>query len=113
MDFEKVMAVGMGMAGVEESTYYGDPCLKREGKVMCTLRPEGEVIGIRLDWEMHDRVLEEYPEVFFKTDHLDGWPWVRGRMEAMSEAILREVLAASWEVALVKIKNRPKGFAGR
>ncbi len=105
---DDVVRIGLSLDGVEESLYYGGPALKRGGKVMVTFRDDGETLGVRLDWESHDRLLEEAPLVFYKTDHLEGWPWVYGRLDEMSLETLDEVLRMSWAAAPLKIRNRPK-----
>ncbi len=106
----EVFKFGVSLSEVEESTYYGDPCLKRNGKVMCVAKEGGETLSLRLNWEDHDRLLCDFPDVFYKTEHLDGWPWIYARIRDLELKEMKEVLQISWESAPLKIKNRHKGL---
>lgn len=110
MTISDVFEVGLALEDTEESTYYGSPCVKRAGKVMFVARESEIEISLRLDWEWHDAFLDEFPELFYKTDHLDGWPWLYVRIAEMSDEMVQGLIEKAWISAPLKVKNRPKGF---
>ncbi len=99
MNYNEMIALALELPEVEESTSYGDPAIKRKGRLMFAFKDKGDTLAIKLDWETHDRLLSELPEIFYKTPHYDGWPWLLVRLELLGPELARDIVTASWEDA--------------
>jgi hypothetical protein len=84
---------------------YGTPSLKRRGKFMLRLKEDGECIAVKLDWETHDHLLAERPDVYYKTPHYEGYPALLARLDALEETEASELIRASWENAPETVKR--------
>jgi hypothetical protein len=102
-EWDDVVRIGQRLPEVHESTWYGTPSLKVGGKGLCRLRTNPDALVVRvLDVEDQDALIRGAPEVFFKTPHYDGWPYVLVRLEAVSEEQLAELIEDAWRVMAPK-----------
>ena len=99
MTYDDVVRVGLELPEVEDTMSYRTPALKRKGRFMLRLKEDGATIAVKLDWETHDRLLAESPNVYFKTPHYDGYPALLARLELLDEAEARAMVSASWKDA--------------
>ncbi len=99
MTFDDLVRLGCELPDVSEAMAWGTPGLKRKGKFMLRLKEDGESVAVKLDWEMHDRLLAESPEIYFKTPHYEGYPALLARFELLDEEAARTLLKASWKDA--------------
>jgi hypothetical protein len=98
-----VVALGLRLPGVEESTWFGRPSLKVKGKSMCRLRTDPDALVIRVvDLEDREALLRGNPEVYFTTPHYDGHPYVLVRLEAIGRQELAELIEDAWRVCAPK-----------
>lgn len=105
MTYDEFAEIALAMPGVEEGLSYGQPAIKRDGKMM--FAPKGDyAVAVRVDWETRDRLLEEEADVFYITDHYRNWPWILARLDAMTHAQARDLVRISWEEAPKKNKLR-------
>ena len=59
--------------------------------------PAGPVLGVRVpDEGVKQALIAEQPEVFFTIPHLDGYPAVLVRLDAIDVEELRELVAEAW-----------------
>jgi hypothetical protein len=59
--------------------------------------PTGEILGVRVtDLGEKDALVAAEPDVFFTIPHLDGWPAVLVRLEAIELDELTEVITDAW-----------------
>ncbi|MGV3616765.1 MAG: MmcQ/YjbR family DNA-binding protein [Fimbriimonas sp.] len=96
MTYEDVVRIGRGLPDVEKSTSYGDPSLKRKGRLMLAMKQEGAEIAVKVDWDSHDRYLESHPDLVYKTDHYEGYPMFLVRLESLKPALAEELARTSW-----------------
>lgn len=106
LSYDDIVRMALELPDVEESLAYGGPCLKRKGRMMLAPKEDGETIAVKVDWETHDRLLEERPDIFYKTPHYETWPWFLVRFGLLSEAEVRDLLQTSWEDAPKPGKRR-------
>ncbi len=106
MDYDDIVRIGMEFEGVEEGFSYRTPGLKRDGRFMLRLKEDGETIAVKLDWETHDRLLEESPDIYYKTPHYEGYPGLLARLGKLTTAKAKALLKASWEDAPKPGKKR-------
>jgi len=75
--WDDVVAIGLGLPGVEVGTSYGTPALRVRGKGLCRLRSEPDALVLRvIDLADREALLRGQPDVFFSTTHYDGYPYV-------------------------------------
>lgn len=99
LEYDAVVTLALALPDAEESTSYGTPSVKRKGKFMFRLKEDGTAIAVKLAWDVHDRLLQEFPAVFFKTPHYDGYPALLARLDALTPEVASQLVTASWEDA--------------
>lgn len=99
MTYDELAEIALAMPEVEEGMSYGAPSMKRAGRFMFAPKKDGETISVKLDWATHDRLLEDHPDMFFKTPHYEGWPGFLARLSVLTPAVAKELVEASWRDA--------------
>ncbi|HXH61506.1 MAG TPA: hypothetical protein VNI20_09125 [Fimbriimonadaceae bacterium] len=99
MTYDDVVKIALALPGTEEGIAYRAPCVKREGKFMLAPKKDGVTMAVKLDWATHDRLLEEHPDVFYKTPHYDGYAAFLVRLPKLTKKVAQELVTASWENA--------------
>jgi hypothetical protein len=85
------------LSGVEEGTSYGTPAWRHRGKLLARLHQDGQSIVLKVGGETRDHLLRADPQTFFITDHYVGYPMVLARLDRLSAADLRKLLARAME----------------
>jgi hypothetical protein len=107
MTFDEFFRLGLEKSDVQETVAWGTPALKRKGRFMLRVKDDGETLVVKLDWENHDRLLSERPDLFFKTDHYHGYPALLVALESLDEPVARELLELSWADAPHAARSTP------
>src|SRR6202000_93110 len=102
VSYDVVRDLGLTLPGVEESTSYGTPALKVAGKLLVRLREDGDSIVAKVGFDHRELFLHADPEVFFTTDHYQGYPTVLVRLAEVDRDTLRDVLEVAWRNAAPK-----------
>ncbi len=84
--WEDVRKTALELPSVEESTSYGTPAFKVKGKMFVRLRPEGDVLVVRVDWVDRDYLMETRPDLYYITPHYKDYPAILVRMAALDPA---------------------------
>ena len=105
-----VRKLALALPGAEESTSYGTPAVKVNGKLFVRLREEGGVIVIRIDRTGRAMRLATDPKAFFFTDHYAAFPYMLVRLGEVAVDDLKELLTDSWRLVA---PGRAVGRAGR
>lgn len=101
--WDDVLAAGLALPEVEESTWYGTPSLRVGKRSLCRLRTDPDALVVRvLDLGDREALLRSDPAVFFSTPHYDGYPYVLVRLEAVDLATLRELIEDAWRTRAPK-----------
>ena len=96
--FTDVSKLGRALPGVVESTSYGTPALKVDGKLLVRLKEDGETLVLRMDFVNRDLLLREEPDLFFLTDHYLNYPSILLRLTRVTPARLAELLEDAWRL---------------
>lgn len=104
--YDDVVELGLALTGVEESTSYGTPALKVQGKLMARLKEDGETLVVIIGFEERERLLAADPRVFFITDHYLNYPSVLVRLPLVRRDVLRRLLQGAWEQAAARTKRK-------
>jgi hypothetical protein len=97
-DFEVVKQIALTFPDTAESiSHEGTPSVKVRGKLMCRLHDSGKFIPIRLDFDIRDKYLESYPEIFHLPEHFKAYPYICMWIHNYNSRLLKEILELSWK----------------
>ena len=96
-DFERMLRLcgEQQLPEVVESTSYGAPSLKVDGKNFASVRGPREMV-LHCPLENKDLLMEMAPEIYWQTDHFRGWPGLIVRLDVISDEELALRLADAW-----------------
>jgi len=97
--WETVCRLALALPGVEEGTSYGTAALRVKGKFYVRLRNDGESIVLKIGHDAKEVLLQADPEVFFTTDHYNGYPAVLVRLATVRADDLRALLEDAWRLS--------------
>lgn len=96
--FTDVSRLGRALPGVTESTSYGTPALKLDGKLLVRLKEDGETLVLRMDFVNRDLLLRAEPDLFFLTDHYLNYPSILLRLPRVTPTRMAELLEDAWRL---------------
>lgn len=104
----RVRTIAMKLPGVEEGTTFGFAAFKVGGKTFAWFPKKDEVepgsIGVRMSILERDHRIAAAPKFFYVTPHYIGYTSVLARIDLMSDAALRELLASGHEFMTLQAK---------
>jgi hypothetical protein len=100
--YEDVRRIALALPEVEESTWFGTPSFKVRKKSFSRLWEDGETLVLRCNLFERGYLLEDFPEVFYITDHYRDYPAVLVRLAAIPLDQLRERVEAAWRTQAPK-----------
>jgi hypothetical protein len=107
--FDAVRKIGRELPQVTEATAYGKPALKVRDKMfvcMCSHKSaEPDSLVVRVDLEQRAELLATDPEVYYITDHYQGYPAVLVRLKRVRPDVLRDIVGMAYR--FVSARNRP------
>jgi hypothetical protein len=89
-----------------ESTSYGTPALKVNGKLIARLREDGDSLVVGTTFEEREEMMAADPDTYYITDHYLKYPWVLVRLSRAHPDALRDLLRRAWRLA--SAAKRPK-----
>jgi len=108
--FDTVRDIGLKMPGVEESTAYGAPALKVQGKLLACIpsnrSAEPESLVVRVDFDDRAELLAADPDVYYVTDHYVGYSAVLVRLSRLTPDMLRDLLGMAYKFVTRKAAHR-------
>jgi len=108
---EDARRIALGLPGTSEKVSWGSlhwrvrekgfvwerPLGKSDLEALGDDAPEGEILGVRVaDLAEKEALVAAEPEVFFTVPHLDGYPAVLVRLDAIGVDELTEVIVDAW-----------------
>jgi hypothetical protein len=102
-DWETVREMALSFPEVEEETSERTAYRVR-GKLFAWAARErdGGGLGVRVDRDEKQLILDANPDVYFSSPHYDGWPGVQIRLELIAHGELRERLEDAWLIQAPK-----------
>ena len=101
INFDSVRKIGLALAGVEEGTAYGVPALKIHGKLMACVpsnrSAEPGSLVVRVSREDRAELLAADPEVYYVTEHYEGYDAVLVRLACVTPSVLRDLLGMAYK----------------
>jgi hypothetical protein len=108
----RVRKIALSFDDVEEGTTHGFPAFKVAGKAFAWFPNKKEVetgsLGVRMSFLERDHRVANQPSVFYVTPHYEDYTSVLARVDAMSDAALRELLESGYEFMIVEGKSARK-----
>ena len=96
INFNTVRKIGLTLPGVEESTAYGSPVLKVNGKLLAgiAVNRSAEPGSLMLCVDFADRaeLIAADPDVYYVTDHYVPYNFVLVRLSRVNPVVLRDLL---------------------
>ncbi|WP_028937447.1 MmcQ/YjbR family DNA-binding protein [Pseudonocardia spinosispora] len=94
-----VVAIGLSLPEVEESTSYRTPALKVNGKSFARLRDEAEGgLVVMCSLEEKDALLASGDSAYYTTPHYDGYGAILIDLAEADPDQLRELLTEAWRL---------------
>jgi hypothetical protein len=85
MDWDDVCRIARTLPDAQETTTYGQPCFKVNGRPFVnTGRVAGAIVTPAPDDE-RDLLIAARPDAYFTTPHYDGWEAVLVRLDAVDD----------------------------
>ena len=103
-DWDHVTRVALALPLTTLGTSYGTPSLKVRSKLLARLRDDG-VMTLKVEDGLRDALLDAQPEVFFTTEHYDGYPIALVRLELADADQVAGLIHRGWG-GLVPMKLR-------
>ena len=108
LSWEDVRRIALSLPGTEETTSYGQPCFKVNGRPFVNTGRVDSAIVTRAPDEERDLLIATNPDAYFVTPHYEGWEAVLVRLDAVDENQLAGRLEDSWEFMSSKKPARPR-----
>ncbi|HEX3682394.1 MAG TPA: MmcQ/YjbR family DNA-binding protein [Bryobacteraceae bacterium] len=116
--FEVVRKLGSQLPKVEESTTFGKPSLKVQGKMFVCMAShksaEPDSLVVRTDFEQRTELLAADPRIYYITDHYRDYPAVLVRLPQITRDVLQDLLGMAYRfVTRESNKQRKKARSCR
>jgi hypothetical protein len=98
----KALALSLGLPHVEETTTWGEPCLKAHGKLWVWWSPSEDAPVFKVPFEEREILVEAEPETFFFTPHYKNSPMVLVFPEKLDLDWVRANLLKVWRAQAPK-----------
>jgi hypothetical protein len=113
MNFDLVREIGLQMPGVVAGTAYGGPALKVQGKLLAGVptnrSAEPGSMVMRVGFEERAELLAEAPEIYYVTEHYEGYDAVLVRLDRVSPDVVRDLLGMAYRFVTRKQGRSPRG----
>jgi hypothetical protein len=111
LSFETVRQIGLELPGVQESTAYGMPALKIEGKLLAAIPANRSVepnsLVVRLSFEDREELLAADPKAYYLTEHYVGYDAVLVRLSCVTSEVLKDLLRTARKYVIRNSGARP------
>jgi hypothetical protein len=97
--WDTVREIAASLPGAEESTTYGKPAFKVQGRLFAWVSPDAaaeDALAVRVDPGELPLLLETAPDRYFQTPHYHGYPILLIRVERIELPELGERIEDSW-----------------
>jgi hypothetical protein len=111
LTFETVRQIGLELPGVLESTAYGMPALKIDGKLLAAIPAnrsvEPDSLVVRMSFEDRAELLAADPKVYYLTEHYVGYDAVLVRLSCVTSEVLKDLLRTARKYVIRNFGVRP------
>ena len=111
LSIDSVIELGLELAGVIESAYYGVRALKLHGRMLACapVNKSAEVNSavVAMGFEQRAALLKKHPSLYYITDHYASHPTVLIRLSKMSRAGVERTLRMAWDFVSSEAAAKP------
>ena len=111
INFDTVRDIALQLPAVQQSTAYGSPALKVQGKLLACIpthrSAEPDSLVVWVDFADRAELLEGDPAVYYVTDHYAPYPAVLVRLPRSNPDALRDLLGMAYKFVTRKAAPRP------
>jgi hypothetical protein len=104
LDFETVRQISLELPGVHESTAYGMPALKIDGKLVAAIPANRSVephsLVVRVSLADREELLSVDPRAYYITQHYTGYDAVLVRLSVITPEVLKDLLRSACKYVL-------------
>jgi len=115
--FEVVRKLGLQLPRVEESTTFGKPSLKIQGKMFACMAShksaEPDSLAVRTDFEQRAELLAADPTIYYITDHYRDYPAVLVRLPRITPDALQDLLKMAYRLVARESNHQRKKARSR
>jgi len=105
-DFETVRDIALSLPEVVDGTSYGAPAVKLRGKLLACVpvnkSAEGNCAVVRIDLGRRAELLQQFPDIYYITDHYAPHPTVLVRLSRITRGDLKKLLQEAWQFVAAK-----------
>jgi hypothetical protein len=115
MTFRTVRAIGLRLPAVEETTMYGAPALKLDGRLVACMAShksaERGTLVVRTTFEQRDAMIAEEPETYYVQPHYETFPVVLIRLSSVTREAMEDLVTGAARLILAA-KSEKKAVYG-
>ena len=115
--FADVRKIALALEGVEDSTAYGSPCFKLNGRILAGVainkQAEPNTLMIRMPVDERDELIAADPGVYYLKPHYEPWPCLLVRLDKVHPDALNDLLIGAWRRAAESRRRRPSSLPRR
>ena len=108
-NFDRVRQIGLTFPGVVESTAYGSPALKLEGRLVACMAShrsaEPGSLVVRVSFEDRGALIAEAPRIYYVKEHYLSYESVLVRLSRIRSDVLRDLLRMAYRFVSGKAKK--------
>jgi hypothetical protein len=104
--YDTVRRLGLTLPNVEESTSYGTPALKVNGKLFVRLHQDLDKIVLKMPFDRREEMMAADPETYFITDHYRDYPWILVSLPRVRPDALQDLLNIAYRAVSPAKKRR-------
>jgi hypothetical protein len=101
LSWEGVVARALSLEGTEQSTHYGRPAVKVNGRAILSVGREIGSFALHIDRETKQLLIDKDPRTYWQTAHYQGWPWVLVRYDAPDREHVFAMVKRAWTQARI------------
>lgn len=96
LNIQNVRSVALSLPGVEEKPCHGTPAFYVRGKLLARLQEHEETLSIGCPRDERAELIEQYPDVFFITEHFRNYDYVLISLTAADANLLAQMFESAW-----------------
>jgi hypothetical protein len=100
--FDQIRKVAMALDGVVETTSYGTPAFKVNGKLFARLHQDKQTLILAMNFDQREDMISMDPDTFFITDHYKDYEWVLVHLAQVSPTAMRKLLEISHQTKSIR-----------
>jgi hypothetical protein len=108
LNFQRALKIAQTLGDVQESTSYGTPAIKINGKLIARLKEDGDSLVVGTTFEERAEMMAADPEIYYITDHYLSAPWVLVRLSKVHPDALRDLLGGALKLAKQAVRPHRK-----